>query len=146
MKRVLLILVFACFSVMMANAQVKKYSFDNTWQVSWSTPCVYDIVTGEISYTWTYWVKDNIVTKLQTRIKGSNLVGMSGDVYTVSVVHNENPLNWKLNSGNPYTYVLTESWEKNGMPFAVYHVSYHITYNAKGEITATPFNYKWECY
>lgn len=146
MKNFLLLLIIASFSFMMANAQVEKYTWTDTYSDCVWIPCTDDWACGEITFTHTYWWNaDGYTTKAQHKVKGE-LEGELG-VYTISQVIND--MWWgdpNQVGAAPNTYVLTVSYELDGMPIGVEHWTFHYTWNANGELTTVIDNYVFECY
>ena len=147
MKKIALLFVFTVFAFMMTNAQVTKTIYTETWvNHCIEIPCNGDWACGDVYVTTNVWTNEaGLTTKVQGRYKGE-LVGDLG-VYTISQISNDMWW-WDPNQvgAAPNTYVVTLSFELNGVPIAANHMTFHFTYNPNGELTVEVVNEFLECY
>ena len=124
------------------NSNAQKNKITETGTVHWEgfIPCTDDYITGEESYVFTYWQ-----SKTQIRWKG-DYTGESGKHYTWSMVTNNNWKNFVEGQAFNHTYVGKSVIECEGVPIAIYKVRFHVTINAKGELTVLKdTNSGWIC-
>ena len=133
---ILLLFIFTSFSTTNKNKTTQVVTHTIT---DYYLDCVDDYLTGTFTITIKMWGK-----KYQEKWKGT-MTGATG-IYDVSQVANENWKPYSEDHALNYTYTMTLSFEKDGMPVGVLHVLYHATMNANGEITVEVDKVVNECY
>jgi hypothetical protein len=156
LKFLILICIFAVFSVGTANSQVHRWVNTETYhETSIWFGCIDEPLTGDMVWTYTYtWKEDNGFLKWQEKYKGTLTGDISGDIYTISFVANDHSVSMvNVNghwTGNWY-YVQTFTIEKDGIPVSTYHRLIHGTGNTnsfenKGDWAAYVDNEWFECF
>lgn len=104
--------------------------------------CADEWVSGDLTMT----VTTMINKKTQVKFKGTMTGERTGNVYTVSQVSNDNWFPYTGTGQFNATYVVTLSFELDGMPVATYHETWHVTRNANGERVVLIDHLFDECY
>ena len=150
MKKITLLFLLTVFAFGLTKAQVTKNTETWTSYECWEIPCISDFACGELTFTETWWHNpDGSIKKHQWLIKGE-MERDGGDVYTLSQVTNDQ--GWTIWLGidkkgaESDTYIKTITWEKDGIPVGVTHITYHQTLNANGEMTIDINKIVSECY
>jgi len=148
MKKIALLFIIV-FAFVIANAQVTKESESFSVPLEGVISCTGEWISGDITVTETYWYnKDGTIKRFQSKAMGEAET-MEGVVYSVTEVVNDHAWNWwydlPTNGAKPNTYVMNLCWEREGIPVLIYHVTWHMTENANGEITVDKVNEKFEC-
>jgi hypothetical protein len=139
-------LIISLFVIGAALAQDNnngKTEFSNTFDVT-EINCVDEPVTGQIEYCGTMFKN----AKVQEKWKGTLIGDITGDVFTVSQVLNNN---WKHPVDGNAAWTQSRVWtfsvynETMGMEVAVIHALYHVTYS-NGGLTVEIDNWFSECY
>ena len=140
---VLIIMLFSFGSVNAQDNNNGKMEWFNTFEVT-ELNCVDEPVTGQIEYHGTLFKN----SKVQETWKGTLVGDVTGDVFSVSQVLNNN---WKDpvtgNTAWTKTFVWTFSVynETMGMEVAVIHALSHVTYS-NGGLTVEVDKMFSECY
>jgi hypothetical protein len=143
----IVVTIFACFFAGKANAQPDKVTFDETWTVSWYIPCIEETLSGDIQISYTYW--DNW-RRWQFKSNGTVVGEVSGDVYTVKEVANDNALLFN-DHASVWTMVSIFSLKKDGSPVILVHSLQHHTWSLPvairtGEPSSLVDNYSVDCH
>lgn len=140
------LLIVMLFSLVFANAQDNNNDKIEGCNTIYPTEldCVAEPVTGQVVHCWTMFKN----SKVQEKWKGTLVGKITGDVFTVSQVLNNN---WKHpvtgNTAWTKTFVYTVSIynETMGMEVGVIHYTYHVTYS-NGGLTVEVDKWHSECY
>jgi hypothetical protein len=124
---VLGILAFFLFSNTSAQDQKVVY----TWTVTgcFDIDCVGETLCGDINVIFLVWNN-----KVQMKYTGTLEGQTSHDLYTWNQVTNESWNAWKEGAAGVSNFVQNVVLDKKGGPAIVFHMMYHITVNANGEV------------
>ena len=131
-----LLLLFSAFAVQIANAQVtKETQIEGPHPACIVIQCTGEMVCGEIFIIHTFWKIPN----LQGPIKHNAVIegvftGEDGEYTFQQVVHDRNWGVPNLVGADRATSTWTQHFQLNGKPFAVIHVTHHMTMNPDGEV------------
>jgi hypothetical protein len=127
---VLAILAFFSFGSTSAQNQKVVYTWTNTgcWD---NINCVGETLCGDINVILVTWNN-----KWQWKFAGTLEGQTSHDLYTWNQVNNESWNAWEEGAAGVYNSVQNVVLNKKGGPAIVFHVMYHITVNANGEVAA----------
>jgi len=136
MKKIALLFVFSALAVLMANAQVtKEMQIEGPHPACIFIECTGEVVCGEIFIIHTLWKIPTLPgpIKHNATIEGT-FNGEDGEYTFQKVVHDRNWGVPNLVGADRATSTWTSHLQLNGKPFAVVHVTNHITINPDGEL------------
>lgn len=123
--------ILAFFSFGNTTAQNQKVIGTGTNSGCWDINCVGETLCGDVNYIIIGW-NNKIQMKFTGILEGQD----THDLYTWNQVTNESWNTWKEGSAGVYNFVQNVVLNKKGGPAIVFHVMYHITVNANGEVAA----------
>lgn len=127
--------IFVGFSSISASAQSKAPVRDQvTIHSFWMIGCVPEIAEGDLTISMVMWD-----SKYQEKVEGTFVGVDSGTEYSISYVGNMG------SRPNNTTQTATARVRADGKLIGVLHITYHLTFNANGELTAVVDNEFYTC-
>ena len=135
MKKITMVLLLSAFAVLMANAQVsKEIQEDGPRPGCIFIECTGEMVCGEIFITHTFWKIPAFPGPIKHNAKIEGVfIGEDGEYTFQNVVHDRNWGVPNLVGADRATSTRTAHLQLNGKPFAVLHLTRHMTMNPDGE-------------
>lgn len=136
-----MVIIIALFSSGNVFAQDKKTAWTISGPFFGTAACGSESVSGTWTHEWKWWEGTRYLVKISFSLVGET----SGAHYEARAIQNNMFIDMPGEGGNG-TYISTFHVKRNGVPIAIWHVTYHYTVNPDGELTSEIENIDQKCF
>ncbi len=135
-----MVIIIAFFSSGNVFAQGKKTAWTATGPYNGVAACGSEPVSGTWTLEWIGW-EGRYLLKTSWSLVGA----WSGAHYEARAIENNMFIDMP-GAGSNGTYISTFHVKRNGVPIALWHITYHYTVNPDGELTTEIVNVDQKCF